>query len=354
MSKSHNSDHLKASRKGDRFAFGPRWDENLKQNRTMVGIVCRSCGTEEWRTAKTPSEPLARNMFEGSGWLVGSKRNRDLCPECRLPSANSKTEPQPVNLQDLAESSSPTEHTAPIPQQEETMESAPSKSEKSYAPIELPLVRRPAASTRKFKGRIEQDSGAGYTQSYHARLSARKYIQEMFGIPIDHPEIDDLYKMSRDSDGTYSFSVDRDLIAEPDIAGTQSPKSETQSVTNTESAHSPEPELKPVPVRKPTVQDNRRIQDQLEAWYDVNRQLYAKNFTDEAVAQHLKVPRKWVSDIRENFFGPEVNEASTKHLAEIEEAITLAKSATKQLSEMLASTSKILDQLENMKRRLVR
>jgi ribosome-binding protein aMBF1 (putative translation factor) len=62
--------------------------------------------------------------------------------------------------------------------------------------------------------------------------------------------------------------------------------------------------------RQPTRDDNRRIREELDATYDEAAGRYRKSWTDQALAEKLKVPRAWVAGVREGFYGPDTNEAA--------------------------------------------
>lgn len=62
------------------------------------------------------------------------------------------------------------------------------------------------------------------------------------------------------------------------------------------------------PPREPSRTDKRIIMNKLEDVYLDEKTGYAAGHTDAAVAKDLGVPRAWVSAIREEFFGPAVNE----------------------------------------------
>jgi len=66
------------------------------------------------------------------------------------------------------------------------------------------------------------------------------------------------------------------------------------------------------PVRIPTSAQNRAIVDLLESYYDVDRQMYLEDYTDEALAEQLNYPWTWVADLRARLYGPEDNEQAHK------------------------------------------
>ncbi|MFT4076863.1 MAG: hypothetical protein QM647_15160 [Asticcacaulis sp.] len=71
--------------------------------------------------------------------------------------------------------------------------------------------------------------------------------------------------------------------------------------------------------RQPTREENRRINDALEEHYEVAKQCYRLNFSDESLAGKLNVPRAWVSDIRDRFFGPNVSASKLEAPAKLRE-----------------------------------
>lgn len=87
-------------------------------------------------------------------------------------------------------------------------------------------------------------------------------------------------------------------------------------------APAPQPETPPMnAARQPTREDNRRILDALDTVYDVDHQRYKGQESDDTVAGKLDVPRAWVATIRDQSFGPDVNEAQTLLPTQLEAAI---------------------------------
>lgn len=72
--------------------------------------------------------------------------------------------------------------------------------------------------------------------------------------------------------------------------------------------------------REPTRSEKRQIMDMLETTYDVDAERYSGGDTDETVAEILKVMPGWVSQIREEFFGPAgSNEDISQLIADIDQ-----------------------------------
>ena len=104
--------------------------------------------------------------------------------------------------------------------------------------------------------------------------------------------------------------------------------------------------LRPAPPRQPTRDDNRRIRDAMEQHYDEGAGYYRDSFTDEALAANLSLPRAWVTRIREDFYGAEVNEASLKRGAELDVAIALAERATERLLAMAQESEALGEEMK--------
>lgn len=80
------------------------------------------------------------------------------------------------------------------------------------------------------------------------------------------------------------------------------------------------------PPRKPTREDNARIAETIEKHWSYEQQCYLASFSDQAVADQLKVPRAWVSALRDLMFGPEdTNEAAAAAQAKLPELEARAK-----------------------------
>lgn len=78
-------------------------------------------------------------------------------------------------------------------------------------------------------------------------------------------------------------------------------------------------------VRKPTPVQNRLIVDELDTHYDLDNQRYKGNWSDQAIAEKLHVPRVWVSDLRAAICGPEGNDVQSEVLEKLEEYIQKCK-----------------------------
>lgn len=72
------------------------------------------------------------------------------------------------------------------------------------------------------------------------------------------------------------------------------------------------------PPRQPTREDKHKIRDALNACYLIDKNCYAGEGSDKALAEKLKVPRAWVTSEREDAYGPDVCEVDGKALAALD------------------------------------
>ncbi|WDS38343.1 hypothetical protein W2_gp033c [Caulobacter phage W2] len=101
-------------------------------------------------------------------------------------------------------------------------------------------------------------------------------------------------------------------------------------------------------IKEPTRDQKRAINAKLTEVH--NGQGYADAWTDEKVAESLGVPRAWVTEIRDEFHGPAVNEAAAreraKKLHELHADMKTAKASLRGLLDKVAAAETTLDGLE--------
>lgn len=73
------------------------------------------------------------------------------------------------------------------------------------------------------------------------------------------------------------------------------------------------------PPRQPTREDKHKIRDALNACYLIDKNCYAGEGSDKALAEKLKIPRAWVTAEREDAYGPDACEVDSKTLAALED-----------------------------------
>jgi len=105
----------------------------------------------------------------------------------------------------------------------------------------------------------------------------------------------------------------------------------------------------------PTRDQKRRIHDEIAGNWDEPRGRYIGNASDQMIADHLKLPRAWVAEIRSDFFGEEggneemveLRAALDRHIDDVERLVTNAM-------DNAAKFDKVLTELKGMRSRLER
>ncbi|AHC30598.1 hypothetical protein CC53_gp181 [Rhizobium phage vB_RleS_L338C] len=107
-----------------------------------------------------------------------------------------------------------------------------------------------------------------------------------------------------------------------------------------------EEEKEAAPFRQPDLRQRRQILEDLDMVYDVDKGCYKKGNNDDTIAKKRNYPRKWVVDIREQFFG--LNEKSEDHA----EVLQTVKSMHEQIGIIEARMFSDLEKLDKFKTEL--
>jgi len=107
---------------------------------------------------------------------------------------------------------------------------------------------------------------------------------------------------------------------------------------------------------QPTVEQKHEIYEMLKVAYDCKNKRYTGAETDRSLADELGIKRwAWVQDIREQFFGPDGNEAEFVALAEIQSWILKAdkeisefKAHLKEMETSREGAQKLMDQVQHL------
>jgi len=83
------------------------------------------------------------------------------------------------------------------------------------------------------------------------------------------------------------------------------------------------PMVDPTPLRaedppKPTREQIRKVQDELDARYDIPAQRYKGKMSDKALAELLNFPAAWIAEERERAYGPDDSEALRQRAHDLE------------------------------------
>ena len=112
----------------------------------------------------------------------------------------------------------------------------------------------------------------------------------------------------------------------------------------------------PAAVRQPTIADNRRVRNAVEEVYDEEGQMYQASWSDKKLAEHLDVPRAWVTRARE-MYGPDRNNedailaeaAKLRAKQKLAETIALAETAMQITQSVMEAGAKLEGLLADLK-----
>ena len=98
-------------------------------------------------------------------------------------------------------------------------------------------------------------------------------------------------------------------------------------------------------------EERRIIFEKLHAVYVSEEVGYAEDWSDEKVANDIKAPRAWVSIVREEMFGPDVNEQSVKLIAEAKALLDEIKTAKQSMDALISKAETIEQALQKLEPR---
>jgi hypothetical protein len=106
-------------------------------------------------------------------------------------------------------------------------------------------------------------------------------------------------------------------------------------------------------IRQPTRDERSMIHDALTTDYDIVQQRYVGNGSDQVVATRLNIPRAWVRDLREMFFGDYDRNSQTDLKAkELDAAYVQALAASARLMEMATEAEALATALKAARKKL--
>jgi hypothetical protein len=286
--------------------------------RLEAQAVCSACGFEQWEHVKNPG--WAVRVFKGRGWRVGPRRADDLCPNCAQASGRAK------RIRTV-------EHSAPRPGH------GPDNQAKFDSWFNACVRKDPARHLRTSE---MHDCHVAWAQAhcvspltayaigrFVAALGIERFTSNgacWKGLALN-PQADRLVLAWREAAIAHPPA--------PQINAAAPPLSETK-VTAT-----PDRPAAAAAPREPTVSDNRRIRDALEEHYDDERGRYRGAMSDAKLSQVLDLPRAWVTRIRDQFCGPDTNEAAAAR----RDTIAMAHAATSRIYERAMAMAEEADAL---------
>lgn len=176
-------------------------------------------------------------------------------------------------------------------------------------------------------------TGGGFLSRYDARKDALAVLQaarKTGGAPAEGVD----YWITQDGYNLWGWRTTNPNPANQDQAERANPETKVATVQPI----TDEP-------RAPTRIENRRIMETLDECYDADRQRYKSSFSDQALAVRLDVPRAWVSKVREEFYGPEANEAEIEARRQ---KLALLDAGVDKAAQAIAKSSTLLDVLAEL------
>lgn len=282
-------------------------------------LTCSECQSSEIIYATNPCGGLPDVMvvkkFAQKGWFVDKKNPRwDQCPDCI---AKAKEKKPPVIKQ-----SDPPPPAPSLPEGVEgIMDSIPwrwsKRSTRLGVRARVPILPpSPTKGTPEFVGWMAEynalhkklNPGLALEQT---RLSGRKKHQKQQGPLVFTPE-----------SKTMGDIMKTDTIREPTI-----------------SAEAP---------RVMGKEDRRIIFGKLDEVYVDEKTGYDKGWSDERVAKDLGVPRAWVSDVRDEFYGPAKSEYAELFVAKLEAVKERHLGLSSKVVEISAEFDKLTEEVKTL------
>lgn len=106
-------------------------------------------------------------------------------------------------------------------------------------------------------------------------------------------------------------------------------------------------------IRQMTRDDRRRINDCIGDLYNVLTERWVSDWSDRKMAESMDVPRAWVTEVREQLYGPhDRNEAAEKHASQLDDAIAAAEAAATRLMAMAGEAEDMMLDLKKARAKL--
>lgn len=361
---------------------------------TVIFVTCKTCRREEEVTIRPGDqvEGLGTRVLRAKGWLLGSKRNRDVCPGCRnQKQKRNLTGPQrraaylaieaeedrkeeaaakAVEYGPMAEALKPLKEelmtTAqlvakgadfPVSKTFTTISAARrnmmvwfSENQVTFDPAICEVLElqkenycwrllsdtpRPAGSRVVGTARPRLQPGYEYTATQNAVRGAQTYLSHKGLVPTQ----DVNFKIVQTLNG-WSFQI--------------MDNNQSNVVAISPSALSPAGVPIAEPPRQMTRENRRFIDESIAGLYDPKKERWLKDNSDKNMAERLKVPRAWVTEVREQLYGAfDRNEAAEQQSKKLDEAIAMAEAASTRLLEMAAEAETLVKSLQVVKAKLL-
>lgn len=190
----------------------------------------------------------------------------------------------------------------------------------------------------------------GFAPAYEIHCTKCSHIEQMVirnGHGAKKLPVDVIAKKFRDKGWSVGSRRNKDICPECQKTTPSEARKEPETMSK------PNPPLTVVaaePPREATRDQKRAILHKLDENYDEKARSYVGACTDQTIASELGVPRAWVSDLREEFYGPsgendEVR-ALRKEMQTERERIKKLEAAAMGLVDNLAEAAKRLEAID--------
>lgn len=322
--------------------------------RPFLVARCAECdGTESILDAKGAGkipEQYASKLFTRKGWRIGNSRVKDFCPSCtrrkfgraHVPKAPVlkgepvavKPDPQKVETAlgaKLVEAAIALTQTPPKPVEPSAEAGKVSNGDRfrqlnqSRTKEERAELARLGAARRR--ERLAQEAEIARLAAEQERDARRE--RKGAGVKSWWASMTQEERSARAKRAAATLARKRagelpDVLARPKLSPGEvaQAKNELARASIAPQPQETAPMNAPAPVaetatRQATREQNRTISDALDANYDIERQCYRGSLTDKLLAEKLKFPAAWVGAVRDQFFGPDKNEAADKFVQDL-------------------------------------
>lgn len=317
----------------------------------FVGIKCGWCDHEAWHPCKNGG--WAIRIFRAHGWKMGNKPSQHRCPTCfaKAKSGRRRVADNPVIPPEVGKMLKKQMAYEALPATADPAPPAepPAPVLSDPGPPATVIMRKPVRGLPSIPGVTV------FTRREHAARSGIGITGSVDGLAFYTVPLGDGWTWKRTADTTQeeraAWAASRRtgprVLPRADgshIVLKPTPK-ETPMTAKVVPMKEPMPTQDPLPAvevhadpaRKPTRDERNAIHDELTKVYDPVDERYAGSDSDKTVAERLDVPRAWVVEVREMFFGAhDRNKAALQKMAGLDKAIALAKQASARLLEMAA------------------
>lgn len=340
------------------------------QYRSHARIVCSKCSKDEVVPANNSGTP--NRSFHNRGWIIGNRRNQDVCPECRVAqltksrlSNSTILDPGALNAYDKAVDVLATDVAPVNPVMQEKLK--PAMEKVIHAAV---VPDKPTPDARHWPEFVHHATPrgpqyvrtCGFGSKANAQRGAVFYLQRGHNIPKPRDGAD--YIVRQTQDGGWRWMCPNLPVPEPYVKPAQSSTPKPR-LTPTPAAIPAAPEKAPEPMEMPsdavfaelvgdksaltlpTRADKQRIGGGLDVRYDMRNERYKEDWSDAKLAETLDVPRAWVTQVRVDMYGDhdrnEINDAAFKAL---KEALAQAERAEAKLLDMAQEAERIATNLK--------